>query len=352
MPVSQRPKVVVLGSGPIRIGQGVEFDYCSVQSVWALQEEGIEAIIVNNNPETVSTDFDTADRLYFEPLMGSDVLNILEKEQPSGVMVQFGGQTAINLARPLVEAGYNIIGTTLDDIDTAEDRERFDRLLTRLEIPKPPGHTVFSVSRTSGGANRLSCTGASFLCTGGQGDGNCLQCRGVAPLYGTAVKVNPDHPVLVDKYLLGQELEVDAVSDGETVLIPGIMEHVERAGVHSGDSIAVYPPQTLNYRTKSLIVDYTTRLARALKVKGMINIQYVLHNNELYVLEVNPRSSRTVPFMSKITGIPIIKLATKCALGRKLTDLGYQGGLAPEPPVVGVKAPVFSLLNCWMWMYP
>lgn len=341
---TERTKVVVLGSGPIRIGQGVEFDYCSVHSVWALQEENIEAIIINNNPETVSTDFDTADRLYFEPLMAGDVLNILEKERPQGVIVQFGGQTAINLARPLVEAGYNIVGTTLDDIDTAEDRKRFDQLLTELEIPKPPGGTVFSAEEAKKIAAAIGypvLVRPSYV-LGGRAMEIIYTDEELHHYMATAVKVTPDHPVLVDKYLLGQELEVDAISDGERVLIPGIMEHVERAGVHSGDSIAVFPPQTLNYRTKSLIVDYTTRLAKSLKVKGMINIQYVLHNNELYVLEVNPRSSRTVPFMSKITGIPMINLATKCALGRKLADMGYQGGLAPEPPVVGVKAPVFS----------
>lgn len=343
-PPGKRKKVVVLGSGPIRIGQGIEFDYCSVHSVWALREEGIEAIIVNNNPETVSTDFDTADRLYFEPLTAGDVLDILEKEKPDGVMVQFGGQTAINLARTITEAGYQIIGTAVDDIDAAEDRERFDQLLTELEIPKPAGRTAFSVEEAESIANDIGfpvLVRPSYV-LGGRAMEIVYNREDLLNYMSSAVKVTPEHPVLVDKYLFGQELEVDAVSDGETVLIPGIMEHVERAGVHSGDSIAVYPPQTINYRVKRMIVDYTTLLARRLNVKGLINIQYVLHNGKLYVLEVNPRSSRTVPFLSKITGIPMVKLATKCALGEKLVDMGYKGGLAPEPNVVGVKVPVFS----------
>jgi carbamoyl-phosphate synthase large subunit len=342
--VTANKKVVVLGSGPIRIGQGVEFDYCSVHSVWALKEEGIETVIINNNPETVSTDFDTADRLYFEPLLPGDVLNILEKEKPEGVIVQFGGQTAINLARPLADAGYKIIGTSVADIDAAEDRERFDKLLTELEIPKPLGRTAFSVAEADLIAEEIGfpvLVRPSYV-LGGRAMEIVYNREDLLNYMATAVKVTPEHPVLVDKYLLGQEVEVDAISDGETVLIPGIMEHVERAGVHSGDSIAVYPPQTISYRIKALIVDYTTRLAKALKVKGMINIQYVVHNNELFVLEVNPRSSRTVPFLSKITGIPMIKLATKCALGQRLADMGYSSGLAPETKVIGVKAPVFS----------
>ncbi|MBM7855141.1 carbamoyl-phosphate synthase large subunit [Desulfohalotomaculum tongense] len=342
--VSGNRKIVVLGSGPIRIGQGIEFDYCSVHSVWALREEGVETVIINNNPETVSTDFDTADRLYFEPLVPGDVLNILDKEKPEGIMVQFGGQTAINLARPLADAGYSIIGTGVEDIDAAEDRERFDRLLTELDIPKPPGRTAFSVEEAEQIAGEIGfpvLVRPSYV-LGGRAMEIVFNREDLLNYMANAVKVTPEHPVLIDKYLLGQELEVDAICDGETVLIPGIMEHVERAGVHSGDSIAVYPPQTISYRIKCLIVDYTTRLAKKLNVKGMINIQYVLHNGKLYVLEVNPRSSRTVPFLSKITGIPMVKLATRCALGYRLTDMGYKGGLAPEPKVVGVKAPVFS----------
>ncbi|MTI79780.1 MAG: carbamoyl-phosphate synthase large subunit [Firmicutes bacterium] len=342
--VTERKKVVVLGSGPIRIGQGIEFDYCSVHSVWSLLEENIEAVIINNNPETVSTDFDTADRLYFEPLTPGDVLNILEKEKPEGVIVQFGGQTAINLARPLQEAGYNIIGTSVDNIDAAEDRERFDQLLTNLDIPKPPGKTATSVEEADVIAQRVGfpvLVRPSYV-LGGRAMEIVFNREDLLNYMATAVKVTPEHPVLIDKYLLGQELEVDAICDGEDVLIPGIMEHVERAGVHSGDSIAVYPPQTISYRIKRLIVDYTTRIAKKLNVKGMINIQYVLHNGTLYVLEVNPRSSRTVPFLSKITCIPMVKLATKCALGLKLTEMGYSSGLAEEPQVIGVKAPVFS----------
>ncbi|MCD5406715.1 MAG: carbamoyl-phosphate synthase large subunit [Desulfotomaculum sp.] len=341
---SARKKIVVLGSGPIRIGQGIEFDYCSVHSVWTLREEGIESITVNNNPETVSTDFDTSDRLYFEPMLPSDVLNILEKEKPDGVLVQFGGQTAINLAGPLAAAGYNIVGTAVDNIDIAEDRERFNQLLASLDIPRSPGDTVFSAAAAVEVAAKIGfpvLMRPSYV-LGGRAMEIVYNQEELLNYMATAVKVTPDHPVLVDKYLLGQELEVDAISDGETVLIPGIMEHVERAGVHSGDSIAVYPPQTVSYRIKRLILDYTTRLAQGLNIKGMINIQYVLRNGDLYVLEVNPRSSRTVPFLSKITGVPMIKLATKCALGQKLADIGYRGGFAPEPRVIGVKAPVFS----------
>ena len=338
-------KVVVLGSGPIRIGQGVEFDYASVHSVWALREAGLEAIIINNNPETVSTDFDTADRLYFEPLVPEDVLNILDKEQPEGVIVQFGGQTAINLAGPLHKAGIKILGTSVDDTDRAEDRERFDRLLTELGIPKPPGRTAFSVDEALKIASEIEypvLVRPSYV-LGGRAmeivynDGELLN------YMATAVKVTPEHPVLVDKYFMGVELEVDAIADGETVIIPGVMRHIERAGVHSGDSTAVYPAGTMVTRAiKELIIDYTTRLALALNVKGMINIQYVLYNGEVYVLEVNPRASRTVPYMSKITGIPMVNLATRAIMGQSLKDLGYSSGLWPEGDIFGVKAPVFS----------
>jgi carbamoyl-phosphate synthase large subunit len=337
-------KVVVLGSGPIRIGQGIEFDYCSVHSVWALREEGVKAIIINNNPETVSTDFDTADRLYFEPLVLEDVLNILRKERPEGVIVQFGGQTAINLAVPLARAGIPILGTAVEDIDRAEDRERFDQLLVELGIPKPPGRTAFSVGEAVNIAREIGfpvLVRPSYV-LGGRAMEIVYNHEELLNYMANAVRVTPEHPVLVDKYLQGEELEVDAIADGETVLIPGIMKHIERAGVHSGDSIAVYPANRITPEVKAQLVDYTTRLARALNVRGMINIQYVLYNGQVYVLEVNPRASRTVPYMSKITGIPMVSLATKVILGRKLKDLGYEGGLYPEGRYFGVKAPVFS----------
>jgi len=341
---SPRRKVVVLGSGPIRIGQGIEFDYCSVHSVWALQEENYEAIIINNNPETVSTDFDTADRLYFEPLVAENVLNILDREKPEGVIVQFGGQTAINLAKPLENAGIKILGTSVEDIDRAEDRERFDQLLVALGIPKPPGRTAFSVEEAVVIANEIGypvLVRPSYV-LGGRAMEIVYNHEELLGYMSSAVKVTPEHPVLVDKYISGKELEVDAISDGTDVLIPGIMEHIERAGVHSGDSTAVYPPQTLSRRTKEQVEAYTTQLAKALNVKGLINIQYVLQGEQLYVLEVNPRSSRTVPFISKITGIPMVNLATRLIMGRTLKELGYQGGLYPESEFVGVKVPVFS----------
>lgn len=343
LPTDKR-KVVVLGGGPIRIGQGIEFDYCSVHSVWAIREEGMEAIIINNNPETVSTDFDTADRLYFEPLVLEDVLNILEKEKAEGVIVQFGGQTPINLAGKLHKAGIKILGTPVEDIDRAEDRERFDSLLVELGIPKPPGKTAFSVEEAvdiAAGIGFPVLVRPSYV-LGGRAMEIVYNNDELLNYMATAVKVTPEHPVLVDKYLLGVELEVDAIADGETVLIPGIMRHVERAGVHSGDSIAVYPTDEIDDAVKKQMVDYTVRLALALNVKGMINIQYVLFQGQVYVLEVNPRASRTVPYMSKITGIPMVNLATRVILGRKLKELGYSGGLYAEAKMVGVKAPVFS----------
>lgn len=342
-PTNKR-KIVVLGSGPIRIGQGIEFDYCSVHSVWALQEEGFETIIINNNPETVSTDFDTADRLYFEPLQPEDVLNILDQEKPEGVIVQFGGQTAINLAEPLASAGIPIIGTTVEAIDQAEDRDKFDLLLSRLNIPRPAGQSVKSAADALPAARAIGypvVVRPSYV-LGGRAMEIVYSDAELTEYMNSAVKVSPRHPVLVDKYLLGTELEVDAISDGIDVLIPGIMEHIERAGVHSGDSIAVYPPQSLTAEQTTLLVEYTTTLARALKVKGIINIQYVLFEDKLYVLEVNPRSSRTVPFLSKVTGVPMIQLATRCALGKKLAEMGYKSGLNPDMPFVAVKAPVFS----------
>lgn len=337
-------KVVVLGSGPIRIGQGIEFDYCSVHSVWALREAGLESVIINNNPETVSTDFDTADRLYFEPLTPEDVLNIIDKEKPEGVVVQFGGQTAINLAGPLAKAGVKILGSSVESIDEAEDRERFDQLLTRLNIPRPQGATVFTVEAAVAAAEKIGypvVVRPSYV-LGGRAMEIVFQQKELEAYMTWAVQVTPDHPVLVDKYLMGLEVEVDAICDGESVLIPGIMEHVERAGVHSGDSIAVYPPRNLDQDMIDMIISYTDRIALGLQVKGLVNIQYVVYQDVLYVLEVNPRSSRTVPFLSKVTGIPMVKLATEIMLGKKLADLGYTHGLHPAPRYTAVKAPVFS----------
>jgi len=339
-----KQKIVVLGGGPIRIGQGIEFDYCAVHAVWALREAGIEAIIINNNPETVSTDFDTSDRLYFEPLVPEDVIHILEQEQPEGVLVQFGGQTALNLAKPLAAAGFNILGTAVEDIDRAEDRDRFDRLLTSLNIPKPAGGSAVSVEQALAIAERIGfpvVVRPSYV-LGGRAMEIIYEADDLKTYTATAVLVNPQYPILVDRYLPGKEVEVDGICDGETVLIPGIMEHIERAGVHSGDSIAVYPHFSLEPRDIEKVVEYTTKLGIALNVKGLINIQFVIHEGEVYVLEVNPRASRTVPFMSKITGIPIVKLATSILLGRSLRQQGYRSGLYPEQPFVGVKAPVFS----------
>jgi len=337
-------KILVIGSGPIRIGQGVEFDYCSVHCVWALQEAGIKAIIVNNNPETVSTDFDTSDRLYFEPLVFEDVMNIIEEEKPDGVIVQFGGQTAINLAGPLNNVGVRILGTSNDSIDRAEDRDRFDSLLEELGIPRPPGKSVFSVVDAVKAADRVGypvLVRPSYV-LGGRAMEIVYNQSELEQYMVTAVKVNREHPVLVDKYLLGKEIEVDAVGDCKQVLIPGIMQHIERAGVHSGDSMAVFPAHNICPEIQNKVIDYTTRLALALKVKGLINIQFVEFQNELYVIEVNPRSSRTVPFISKITGIPMVKLATEVVLGKSLQQMGYTGGLQPTPDFYAVKVPVFS----------
>lgn len=342
--VTNRRKVMVLGSGPIRIGQGVEFDYCSVHSVWALRELGIESIIVNNNPETVSTDFDTSDRLYFEPLTPEDVLNIIDKEQPEGVIVQFGGQTAINLAGPLARAGIKIMGTCVEDIDRAEDREKFDEVLEQSGIPRPQGATVTSAAAAVAAAGDIGypvVVRPSYV-LGGRAMEIVYNETELEDYMGRAVKASPEHPVLVDRYMQGTEVEVDAISDGQDVLIPGIMEHVERAGVHSGDSIAVYPTRTLSPAVINTIVDYTKRLAVSLKVKGLINIQYVVVDEKVYVIEVNPRSSRTIPFLSKVTGVPMVNVATKVAMGASLTSLGYQTGLLPPKPYIAVKAPVFS----------
>ena len=341
---SNKRKVMVLGSGPIRIGQGVEFDYCSVHSVWALREMGIEAIIVNNNPETVSTDFDISDRLYFEPLTPEDVLNIIDKEQPEGVIVQFGGQTAINLAASLQAAGVKVFGTSVNDIDRAEDRERFDEVLTQAQIPRPRGTSVTNLEDAILGAAEIGypvMVRPSYV-LGGRAMEIVYNEDELRDYMSRAVKVTPDHPVLVDRYMQGTEVEVDGISDGIDVVIPGSMEHVERAGVHSGDSIAVYPPQTLSSKVIYTIIDYTKRLAIGLHVKGLLNIQYVVVDGEVYVIEVNPRSSRTVPFLSKVTDVKMVDVATQVALGASLKELGFKSGLVPPRPYVAVKAPVFS----------
>ncbi|WP_258359368.1 carbamoyl-phosphate synthase large subunit [Moorella sulfitireducens (nom. illeg.)] len=337
-------KVVVLGAGPIRIGQGIEFDYCSVHAAWALRRAGMHPIMINNNPETVSTDFDTSDRLYFEPLTPENVLNVLQREQPEGVIVQFGGQTAINLAKTVAEAGFKVLGTSVADIDRAEDREKFDALLHELRIPRPRGGAATSVAGAARIAKELGfpvLVRPSYVLGGRAME--IVHSEGELLEYATtAVRVAPEHPVLVDKYLPGTEVEVDAVSDGETVLIPGIMEHVERAGVHSGDSIAIYPAHSLPPGVTEKIVAYTERLARALCIRGLLNIQFVIHQGEVYVLEVNPRSSRTVPYLSKITGVPMVALATNVMLGKTLPEQGYRGGLMPPPDFTAVKVPVFS----------
>ena len=342
--VSNKKKVIVLGSGPIRIGQGVEFDYCSVHSVWALREMGIEAIIINNNPETVSTDFDISDRLYFEPLTVEDVLNIADKEKPDGIIVQFGGQTAINLAAELERAGLHVYGTSVDDIDRSEDRERFDEVLTETEISRPEGISVTNLDDAVTGAARIGypvMVRPSYV-LGGRAMEIVYNEEELRDYMSRAVKVTPDHPVLVDRYMQGTEVEVDAISDGVDVVIPGIMEHIERAGVHSGDSIAVYPPQTLSARVIYTIIDYTKRLAVALHVKGLLNIQFVVAHDEVFIIEVNPRSSRTVPFLSKITNVNMVHVATQVAMGHTLKELGFHSGLVPPRPYVAVKAPVFS----------
>ncbi len=341
---SGRKKVLVLGSGPIRIGQGIEFDYCSVHSVWALKELGYETVIINNNPETVSTDFDTSDRLYFEPLTLEDVLNVIDKEQPEGVIVQFGGQTAINLAGPLAKCGVKILGSSVESIDKAEDRERFEELLTQLDIKRPQGGTVFDIEGALTTAKRVDypvMVRPSYV-LGGRAMEIVYNDEELKHYMTSAVKASQEHPVLVDHYLRGIEVEVDAICDGKDVLIPGIMEHVERAGVHSGDSIAVYPPRSLSERNIRTIIDYTNRIALGLEVHGMLNIQYILRDNEIYVIEVNPRSSRTVPFLSKVTNIPMVNVATKAAMGKSIREQGYKPGLAMFPDYYAVKAPVFS----------
>ena len=343
--VSDRKKVLVIGSGPIRIGQGIEFDYCSVHCVRTLRELGLESIIINNNPETVSTDFDTSDKLYFEPLTKECVLDIIEKEKPEGIIVQFGGQTAINLAGTLQKEGVKILGTSVESIDIAEDRDKFLRLLEELNIPIPEGSTAHSVREAKAIANRIGypvLVRPSYV-LGGRAMEIVYNDKSLEEYMKMAVEISSKHPVLIDKYINGTEAEVDGICDGEDVLIPGIFQHVERAGVHSGDSIAIYPPHTLSREIKDIIADYSIRLAKALKIVGLFNIQFVIDSaGKVYVIEVNPRASRTVPIMSKITGIPMVNVATRLIMGSKLRDLGYEPGLAKESAFTAVKAPVFS----------
>ncbi len=341
---SGRKKVLVLGSGPIRIGQGIEFDYCSVHCTWAFSREGYETIIVNNNPETVSTDFDIADKLYFEPLTPEDVESIVRLEQPDGAVVQFGGQTAIKLTESLMKMGVPILGTKAEDVDAAEDRELFDKILEQTEIPRAAGGTVFTAEEAKAVANRLGypvLVRPSYV-LGGQGMQIAYSDQEIEEFMEIINRIAQDHPILVDKYLQGKEIEVDAVCDGTDILIPGIMEHIERTGVHSGDSISVYPAPTISTKVKEKIVEYTRRLARALHVVGLINIQFIAMDEDVYVIEVNPRSSRTVPYISKVTGIPIVDLATQVIIGNTLKGLGYPVGLAPEAEYVAIKMPVFS----------
>ena len=339
-----RKKVLVLGSGPIRIGQGIEFDFCSVHCTWAFSKEGYETIIINNNPETVSTDFDIADKLYFEPLTPEDVESVVRLEKPDGAVVQFGGQTAIKLTEALMKMGVPILGTSAENVDAAEDRELFDEILEQCQIPRPKGGTVYTAEEAKEVANRLGypvLVRPSYV-LGGQGMQIAINDEDVEEFIGIINRIAQDHPILVDKYLQGKEIEVDAVCDGEDILIPGIMEHIERAGIHSGDSISVYPAKSISQKVKDTIEEYTRRLARSLHVIGLINIQFIAVGEDVYVIEVNPRSSRTVPYISKVTGIPIVPLATKVILGHKMKELGYTPGLQKEADYFAVKMPVFS----------
>ena len=341
---SNKKKVLILGSGPIRIGQGIEFDFCSVHASWAFENEGYETIIINNNPETVSTDFDISNRLYFEPLTPEDVENVVNLEHPDGAVVQFGGQTAIKLTEALIKMGVKIFGTDAKDVDAAEDRELFDEILEQTGIPRAKGKTVFTADEAIEAAHELGypvLVRPSYV-LGGQGMRIAINDQDIITYIGIINRIAQDHPILVDKYLMGKECEVDAVCDGEDILIPGIMELIERTGIHSGDSISVYPARTLSQKAIDKIVDYTKRLAKALHVKGMINIQFIAIKDDIYIIEVNPRSSRTVPYISKVTGIPIVKLATKVILGHKIKELGYTPGLQPKADYYAIKMPVFS----------
>ncbi|MBM6799721.1 carbamoyl-phosphate synthase large subunit, partial [Coprobacillus cateniformis] len=342
--VSDKKKIMVLGSGPIRIGQGIEFDYCSVHCVWALKDAGYETIIVNNNPETVSTDFDIADRLYFEPLTPEDVESIVDREKPDGAIVQFGGQTAIKLTQALLDMGVKILGTSADDVDAAEDRERFDEILEKCQIDRPKGSTVMTTQEAIETAHQLGypvLVRPSYV-LGGAGMEIALNDEDIVKFMKIIHRQYQEHPILIDKYLAGKEVEVDAICDEHGILIPGIMEHVERAGVHSGDSISVYPPQKIKSEIKEVIVDYTKRLAKALHVIGLINIQFIVYEDQVYVIEVNPRSSRTIPYISKVTDIPVVDVATHVIMGKSIQEQGYQYGLAAEKGIVAIKMPVFS----------
>lgn len=343
-PNSNKEKILVLGSGPIRIGQGIEFDYCSVHATWALRKAGFETIIINNNPETVSTDFDIADKLYFEPLTPEDVENIVRLEKPVGAVVQFGGQTAIKLTESLMKMGVKILGTSAENVDAAEDRELFDAILEECNIARPQGRTVFTTEEALAAANELGypvLVRPSYV-LGGQGMQIAISDEDVIEFMNIINRHHQEHPILVDKYLMGKEVEVDAVCDGDDIVIPGIMEHVERAGIHSGDSISVYPTQHVSDKCKQVIEDYTRKLAKSLHVIGLINIQFIIYKEEVYVIEVNPRSSRTVPYISKVTSIPIVDIASRVILGEKLRDMGYTPGLQPESKYIAIKMPVFS----------
>jgi carbamoyl-phosphate synthase large subunit len=347
---SPKEKVIIIGSGPIRIGQGIEFDYASVHATRAVRELGYEAIVINNNPETVSTDFDISDRLYFEPLTTEDVLNIIEREKPLGVIAQFGGQTAINLAKPLADAGVRILGTQYDAIDLAEDRDLFDHLLQRLDIPKPAGRAVTDVEAAVVVAEEIGypvLVRPSYV-LGGRAMEIVYNEKDLRTYMQMAVDVSPQKPILVDKYIIGKEAEVDVIADGTDCLLPGIMEHIERAGVHSGDSMAVYPPQTLSANVIKQIEEYAIRIAREIKIVGMMNIQYVIDGEQAYIIEVNPRASRTVPYLSKITGVPMVKVATRCSLGKTLKEMGYSTCLYPLPDQVALKSPLFSFQKLTM----
>ncbi len=341
---TDKRKVIVIGSGPIRIGQGIEFDYCTVHSIKTLRNMGIESIIINNNPETVSTDFSTADRLYFEPLVTEDVMNIIDKEKPEGVIIQFGGQTAIKLANDLRDRGIKILGTSAEMVDAAEDREKFEDIMEKLDIKRPKGRAVWDIEAGKKIAEEVKypvLVRPSYV-LGGQGMEICHDEYNLVNYLQASFERDPENPVLIDKYLNGIELEVDAICDGEEILIPGVMEHLERAGIHSGDSITIYPPQNLYEGTEEKLEKITRKIAKELNVKGMMNIQFIAYENELYVIEVNPRSSRTVPYIAKISGVPVIDIATKVIMGEKLENLGFGTGIYKKPSVVAVKVPVFS----------